>query len=433
MLTDKEVKNAEPRDKPYKLSDANGLYLYVAKTGLKSWRFKFRLHGQEKLLTFGPYPEVKLSEARAKRDEARQRIRNGEDPSGARKRKQEETRRARFEAAQALSFETIARTWHEQYKDRWTPVHQADVLLSLERDIFPFFGTLPLAEIDSPTILRVLRAVEDRGAIETARRLRQRVSAVFVYAIGEGIATVDPAAVVLKALKPMPKAGRQPALANPTEGRKLLKEAEASAASPITKLASRLLALTQARPGMVCAAEWSEFEGIDWSDRQFGPFQPLWRVPAHRMKLKVDQKDEEVFEHLVPLSWQAVDVLRAVRRLTGRGRLVFPGHRSSGRPLSGNAMSYLYNRVGYHGRHVPHGWRATFSTTMNDLAKKRLRPDDSDVIELMLAHVPENKVKAAYDRAGHMERRRELSQEWADMLMKGMCPADDILSTRRRN
>ncbi|MDF2640078.1 MAG: hypothetical protein K0R64_3062 [Novosphingobium lindaniclasticum] len=433
MLTDKEAKNAEPREKPYKLSDAGGLYLYVAKTGLKSWRMKFRLHGQEKLLTFGPYPDVKLSEARAKRDEARQRIRNGEDPSGARKRAQEAKEQARYEEAQALSFEAIARSWHDLQKGRWTPVHQADVITSLERDVFPHIGKLPLASIDSPTILKMLRRVEARGSIETARRLRQRVSAVFVYAIGEGIAKDDPAAVVLKALQPMRKKGRQPALTDPDEARQVLIAAEASGASPVTKLASRLLALTQARPGMIRAAEWKEFEGVDWDGDAFGPFQPIWRVPAGRMKLILDLKDEEAFEHIVPLCWQAVDVLRAVRRLTGRGRLVFPGQRHSHRPLSENAIGYLYNRVGFFGRHVPHGWRSSFSTTMNALAVKRGRTEDPAIVELMLAHVPENKVKAAYDRAGHMERRRELSQEWADLLMKGMCEANDLLEGGRRN
>ena len=264
MLTDKEVRNAEPREKPYKLTDAGGLYLYITKTGLKSWRMKFRLHEQEKLLTFGPYPDVKLSEARAKRDEARQRIRNGEDPSGVRKRRQEEKEQERFEEAQAMSFETIARGWHDLQKDRWTPVHQEDVITSLERDVFPHIGKRPLVGIDSPTILKMLRKVEARGSIETARRLRQRVSAVFVYAIGEGIAKEDPAAVVLKALQPMRKKGRQPALTDPDEARQVLIAAEASGASPVTKFASRLLALTQARPGMIRAAEWAEFEGVDW-------------------------------------------------------------------------------------------------------------------------------------------------------------------------
>lgn len=436
MLTDAEVKKAAPRDKAYKMADSGGLFLFVAPTGLKSWRMKFRLHGKEKLLTFGPYPEVKLAEARDRRDAARRQIREHDDPSGARKRAQQAKEDEKAAQAKLVTFEAAARTWHGLQLGRWAPVHANDVIISLERDVFPAIGGRPLASVDSPMILKALRVVEDRGAIETAKRLRQRISAVFCYAISEGIlpaGSADPAAVVGKALKPLPKKGKQPAIIDVEEARGVLIAAEASGASPITKLASRLLALTQSRPGMIRGAEWSEFSGIDWDDQTYGPFLPLWTIPAERMKLVLDLKDEEAFKHMVPLSWQAVDVLRAVRRLTGRNRLVFPGQRHSHKPLSENAIGYLYNRVGYHGRHVPHGWRSSFSTVMNALARRRKTVEDDPIIELMLAHVPENKVKAAYDRAGHMERRRELSQEWSDMLMKGMVGANDLLEGPRRN
>lgn len=435
MLTDVKVKNAEPRAKAYKMADSGGLFLFVAPTGLKSWRMKFRLHGKEKLLTFGPYPDVKLSEARDRRDAARRQIREHVDPSGARKRAQAAKEAEQAEQAKLITFEAAARTWHDLQRGRWAPVHADDVITSLERDVFPSLGAKAMVSIDAPAILKALRVVEDRGAIETAKRLRQRISAVFCYAISEGIVpagTADPASVVGKALKPLPKKGKQPAITDVDEARKVLIAAEASGASPITKLASRLLALTQSRPGMIRGAEWREFSGIDWDGDAYGPFLPMWTIPAQRMKLVLDLKDEESFEHLVPLSWQAVDVLRAARRLTGRNRLVFPGQRHSHKPLSENAIGYLYNRVGFHGRHVPHGWRSSFSTVMNALARRRKTAEDDPIIELMLAHVPENKVKAAYDRAGHMERRRELSQEWSNMLMKGMQPANDLLDGPRR-
>lgn len=432
MLTDTAVKKAERRDKPYKMADSGGLFLYVAPSGSKSWRMKFRIGGKEKLLTFGPYPQVKLSEAREKRDEARRQIRDNVDPSGGRRRAQEAAEQERIEETRQITFEAAARAWHDMQKDRWAPVHAEDVITSLERDVFPGLGSKALAAIDAPLVLKVLRAVEARGSIETARRLRQRISAVYALYISEGVVAVDPAAAVSKALKPLPKKGKQPAITDVREAQKVLIAAEASGASPVTKLASRLLALTQSRPGMIRGAEWSEFEGIDWSGDRHGPEFALWRVPAARMKLIMDLKDEEEFEHLIPLSWQAVDVLRAARRLTGRGKLVFPGQRHSHRPLSENAIGYLYNRVGYHGRHVPHGWRSSFSTTMNGLAVRHKRVGDDAVIELMLAHVPENKVKAAYDRAGHMERRRELAQEWSDLLMEGMVRAADLLGEPRR-
>lgn len=427
MLTDTQARKAQPGEKPYKMADSGGLYLYVAPTGLRSWRMKFRFQGQEKLLTFGPYPDISLAQARQKRDDARRQLRDHQDPSGARKRAVEAKEEARLAKAKELSFEQIARTWHELQAPRWAPVHADDVITSMERDVFPDIGAFSPAAIDAPTVLATLRKVEARGSIETARRLRQRISAVFSYAVSEGIATHDPAAIVTKALKPLPKKGRQPAIVELDGARQVLIDAEASGASPITKYASRLLALTAVRPAVVRGVTWEEFEDIDWSGDAHGPRLPLWRIPASRMKLVLDRKDEEAFEHLVTLPWQAVDVLRAVRRLTGRGKLVFPGQRHAHKPLSENAIGYLYNRVGYHGRHVPHGWRAAFSTIMNE----RHRPDRA-VIDLMLAHVPKDKVEAAYNRSQHIVRRRELAQEWADLLLAGMAPADSLLDGPRR-
>ncbi|WBO22000.1 tyrosine-type recombinase/integrase [Sphingomonas abietis] len=426
-LTDTQARKAAAKDKDYKLADANGLHLYVTTKGHKSWRMKYRFGQKERRLMFGPYPEVSLSEARDKRDAARRLLRDDIDPGV-----QTEKRRAEAAARAAITFEKMARQWHEQQTPIWAPVHAADVINSLERDIFPHIGSTPLSEIDPPGVLEVLRKVEKRGAIETAKRLRQRMSAVFVFAISEGVGSADPAAVVTNALKPLPKKGKQPSLTDPDDAREVLVAAEASGASPVTKLASRLLALTVVRPGVVRGASWGEFEGIDWTGDFIGPQQPLWRVPAARMKLVVERKDEEAFEHLVPLPWQAVDVLRTIRRLTERARYVFPSQRHSHHPLSENAIGYLYNRVGFHGRHVPHGWRAAFSTTMKARARKQRRIEDLDTIERMLAHMPENKVAAAYDRHEHMERRRELGQEWADLLMAGMAPAATLLTGPRR-
>ena len=427
MLTDAQARKAAPKDKPYKMADTGGLYLYVAPTGLRSWRMKFRFQGSEKLLTFGPYPGVSLSEARQKRDDARRKLRDHEDPSGARAKTKAAKEADRLERARKLTFEQVTRTWFDLQKPRWAPVHAADVINSLERDVFPDLGDCPLDEIDAPMVLATLRKVEGRGSIETARRLRQRMSAVFCYAISEGTAANDPAAIVAKALKPLPKKGKQPALTHLDDLRGVLAAAEISNASPVTKFASRLLALTAVRPAVVRGVTWDEFEGIDWSGDEVGPSLPIWRIPAARMKLILDRKDEESFEHVVPLAHQAVDLLREVRRLTGRGKLVFPGARHAHRPLSENAIGYLYNRVGYHGRHVPHGWRAAFSTIMNE----RHRPDRA-IIDLMLAHVPSNKVEAAYNRAQHMTRRRELAQEWANMLLDGLPAASALLDGPRR-
>ena len=294
-------------------------------------------------------------------------------------------------------------------------------------------GPIPIREIDAPLALAALRKIEARGALETAKRVRQRMSAVFVQGISEGICSGDPAAVVTRALKPNPKRGRQPAISELEELQELLIAAERSAASPVTKIASRLLALTAVRPGVLRGASWEEFEGIDWVEETAGAVgTALWRVPSERMKLVLDRKGDETFEHLIPLSRQAVEALRAIRPLTARYEYIFPSVRSSRRPMSENAIGYLYNRVGYHGRHVPHGWRAAFSTIMNERAERMGRASDRSVIDLMLAHVPSNKVEGAYNRAAYMDRRCEISQEWADLLMDGLPPASELLTSHRR-
>jgi integrase len=259
------------------------------------------------------------------------------------------------------------------------------------------------------------------------------MSAVFVHGISTGLCGADPAATVTKALKPAPKQTRQPAITDIEKLRDLLKAAEASGASPVTKVASRLLALTAVRPGVVRGTAWTEIEGVDWdSEHPEETETGLWRVPSSRMKLALDRKDEVAFEHLVPLSRQALEAIAAIRPLTKRLPILFPSNRHLHRPLSENAIGYLYNRCGYHGRHVPHGWRAAFSTIMNERAERAGRPGDRAVIDLMLAHVPSNRVEGAYNRAAYMHRRREIAQEWADLLTDGLCPAAELLKGPRR-
>ena len=253
--------------------------------------------------------------------------------------------------------------------------------------------------------------------METARRVRQRISAVFQFAIASGRAENDPAAVVKGALAPLVK-GRQPAVETLEEARDLLQRVEAAAASPVTKLAHRFLALTAGRPGVINGLPWAEVDAAK---------DGVWRVPAVRMKLKADAKTDARADHLVPLSAQAKDVLSAIRALTGRSPYVFPNDRFAHRPMSENAMSFLLKREGFAGVHVPHGWRATFSTVMNERF-----PADRAVIDLMLAHVPANKVEGAYNRAAHLARRTALAQAWADMLLEGAAAASDLLQGPRR-
>ena len=290
---------------------------------------------------------------------------------------------------------------------------------------------MPINQIDAPLVLAALRKIEGRGSLETAKRVRQRMSAVFIHAISEGICPGDPAALVARAMMPARKRSKQPAIADVEALRDLLRVVEASGASPVTKIGSRLLALTAVRPAVLRGASWEEFEGIDWGAGKAESPTPIWRIPSRRMKLVLDRKDDASFEHVVPLSRQAVEALLSIRPLTGRYSLVFPSERHSHRPMSENAIGYLYNRCGYHGRHVPHGWRAAFSTIMNERAERAGRAGDRAIIDLMLAHVPTNRVEGAYNRAAYMERRREIAQEWADLLLDGLCPAGELPSARR--
>lgn len=389
-------------------------------SGFKSWRWKYRFAGKEKRLTFGAYPEVTLAAARVKRDDAASLLREGTDPAIDRKQ-----RKAALVVESANTFETIARSWHETQAPRWTATHAADVLTSLENDVFPVIGKLPITSITAPMVLNIIRAIEARPAIETARRVRQRMSAVFVFAIASGIPSLDqdPAAVVKGALKPLKK-GRQPAFRDLDPARELLRKVEAEPAHPVTKLASRLLALTIVRPGVLRHAAPEEFEDLDGEE-------PLWRIPAGKMKLLADLKEDAAFEFLVPLSTQAVDVVRVALRLAGNGPFLFPGTRHAHRPMSENAIGYMYNRTNFRGRHVPHGWRATFSTVMNEIAEREGRPEDRPIIDLMLAHKPEG-VEGIYNRAAYMPRRREIAQAWSDMLLEGFAAAEELLIGPRR-
>ncbi|RZL84381.1 MAG: integrase, partial [Sphingomonas sp.] len=291
-------------------------------------------------------------------------------------------------------------------------VHAADIIRSLERDVFPSIGDLPIAQLTPPLVLGVLREIEARGSIETAKRVRQRISAVFVYAIAEGIAHTDPAEKLGAVLKPL-RRGRQPAIVDLVPLRKMIITAEEDYARPITRLALRFLALTAVRPSELRGAVWDEFEDLNGA-------APLWRIPASRMKGDLERKAELGGDHLVPLTRQAIAVLRALWPLTGGGSLLFPSNRHGHRPISENAIGYLLHRAGYHGKHVPHGFRAAFSTIMNEWAERNGKDHDRRIIDLMLAHVPKEKVEGAYNRAAYMARRRELAMVWAEMLSAGL-------------
>ncbi|WP_306147289.1 MULTISPECIES: integrase arm-type DNA-binding domain-containing protein [unclassified Roseibium] len=414
MLTDAKIRRIKSPEKPTKVTDSHGLHLYLTPAGGRFWRYRYQIKGKEKLLSLGEYPSLSLAEARHARDEAKAILKSGKDPADAKRQ-----RTAQQTADQENTFEVIARDWFDLNKDQWTEKHTSDVWRSLEKEVLPAIGQMAIKEITARQVLEMLRVVEKRGAKETARRIRQRVSAVFVFGIGSGVCDNDPAAQVEKAMAPI-KRGRQPAITDLEECRAIVRAVDTEPAHPVTKLAHRILALTAIRPGTLITTPWSEWQDLEEKDC-------IWTIPAARMKLRKQYKEDENRDHLVPLSRQAVEAIATLRKITGRGPLAFPNSRHAHKPMSENAIGYLLNRAGYHHRHVPHGWRSSFSTILNEVY-----PDERTVIDFSLAHVPKDKVEAAYNRALYLKQRTRLFQEWADMLMEDQMPLAQVIHLPRK-
>lgn len=416
MLTDLQCKSP-PVDGKSKLFDGHGLYLEILKSGARSWRWKYRIHGKEKRLTFGLYPDVSLKKARIAREQAAALLRTGVDPSIDRV-----VQAAQAAAQSEHTFKSVALSWHASQSKLFSERHSKHVLRTLENDVFPAIGKMPITQITSPQIVTMLRAIESRGSADVAHRARQRVSDIFVYAIASAIATSNPAAEMRKALGRI-RRGRYPAVQSIKEARKLLQVVEARRVYPLTRVASRLLALTAVRSGVLRLAEVREFEDLDGD-------APIWRIPAAKMKLAQEQRDDPAYEFIVPLSRQAVEVVKIAIDFSDAKGLIFRSIRFANRPISDSTISKLYREAGYAGIHLPHGWRATFSTVMNQLAAEQKRKDDREVIDLMLAHI-DGSVEAIYNRYAYMPRRREIAQEWADMLTVGLMEPHQLLDGPR--
>ena len=389
-LTDTRIRNAKRAAKPYKLSDGGGMYLLVTSDGARYWRQDYRFHGKRRTLALGVYPTVTLARARARREEARALLAKDIDPTAAKKATK---RAAKF--ASENTFEDIAREWITNQRNRLAPRYCALILARLEADIFSQIGSRPIAEIDAPELLEALRKVERRGVIETARRLRQTCGQVFRYAIATGLAKYDPSADLRGALRSAGRARGHKAMAL-SEVPNFLGALALYDGDLRTRLALRLMILTFARTTELRAARWLEFENLDGDN-------PLWRIPAERMKMKR--------EHLVPLAPQAVSVLRELRKLPGSDAspFLFPSPAREG-CMSNNTMLYALYRMGYHGRATVHGFRAMASTALNEMG---FRPD---LIERQLAHEEQNAVRAAYNRAEYLSERRAMMEHWGDYL-----------------
>jgi integrase len=385
-LTDTKIRTAKPKAKPYKLADERGLHLLVNPAGGKLWRLKYRIEGKEKLLSFGGYPDVSLADAREKRDQARKLIAAGTDPSETRK----ATKAAKLERA-ANSFEVVARMWLNGYASNLSPATVEKNLRLFERDIFPWIGGRPIAELRPKEILDAARRLEARGAVDTAKRAIQLCGQVFQQAVIDEVVMSDPTRDIRRAIKP-PKDKHFASLTEPKEVAELLRAIDAFKGSFVVMCAIKLAPLVFVRPGELRKAKWSDID-LDAAE---------WRFLVTKTNT----------DHLVPLSSQAIAILREIEPLTGHGGYVFPG-RDPLKPMSDGTINAALKRMGYDTKTqiTGHGFRAMARTILHE----RLNIDPH-IIEHQLAHsVPDN-LGTSYNRTKFLDQRKLMMQTWADYL-----------------
>ena len=388
-LTEIEVRNAKPREKDWKLADEKGLYLFISKAGGKLWRFKFRVHGREKKLSLGAYPEISLAKARKLRDEARATRADGQDPSLERK-------KAKFAAK--LSGETTFAGVAREYIDlKMVGDGKADTTVTKAQwfleQLEPAIGSMPIADVDPQMLLAALKRLEAKGVHETAKRCRSFASRVFRYGVATGRCNADPAQLLQGALI-TPTARHYSAILEPSKFGELLRAIEAFSGAPVTMAALRIAPHVFVRPGELRHAEWTEFDLN----------KAIWNLPPEKMKARR--------QHAVPLSKQVREMLVELRDLTGGGKYVFPSAYGGSRPMSENTINASFRRMGFDKDEVTaHGLRATASTLLNECGLW-----SPDAIERALAHGQSNATRGAYHRGLHWEERVKMAQWWSDHL-----------------
>ena len=395
-LTAIAAAQAKPRAKKYKLAAGGGLYLEVMPNGSKYWRLKYRHAGAEKRIALGVFPEVSLVDARRRRDDARGQMREGIDPAAQRK----AVKLATVLTAET-SFGAVAREWLETRAAEWMPTQLLKVTRWLELHVFPWIGAQPIAELEPPEVLAMLRRIVKRGTINTAGRVRETVSAIFRFAIATGRAKRDAAADLRDAL-PRSTAQHFGAITDAKKLGELLRAIEGFQGHPCTLAALRLAPLLFQRPG--------ELRGMEWNELDFEAAE--WRIPASRRKLrKATKENPRTPPHIVPLSSHAIAILRDLHALTGSGRFVFPGIRDGRRPMSNNTVNAALRRLGYTTEEVTgHGFRHTASTMLNELGW------NPDAIERQLSHKDRDSIRGTYNLAEYMAERRKMMRAWANHL-----------------
>lgn len=403
-LTDTGIKKLKHTGKAAgdKYADGGGMYILVSSTG-KYWRMDYRFAGKRKTLALGVYPAVSLADARERRTKAREHLANDIDPSEAKRGEQ-----AQKLTAGANTFKAIALEWHETKSGGWSVAHRDTTMERMEKNLFPWIGTRPLTEIEAPELLTTLRRIEARGAIDTTHRVKSIMDNVFRYAIATGRAVRNPAADVGVALKTTVK-GHHPAITEAKRFAQLMRDVYAYSGSYITRAALQIHALTFQRPNEVRDAAWVEIN-LDAG---------TWTIPPARMKGRLQSKADGE-PHLIPLSTQAIAVLRDLHPLTGHGAKVFPSERGEGRSISENTARQALRSMGYLD-HVPHGFRASARTLIREALHW-----DKEVIERQLSHGSDEALGGAYDRTQFLADRAKMMQEWADYLDKLRTGADVI-------
>jgi integrase len=383
MLTDTAVRRATPGERDYKMADAGGLFLLVTTAGGKLWRWKYRFGGKEKKQAFGQYPEVTLANVRVLHAAARRLLASGVDPMA--QRKAEKT-------ANELPFRQIASKWHEHWKDGNSPHHVKATWSRLVANVFPAIGDRLITKIEAPEIVRMVKAIQDRGKLDIAKRALETTGQIFRYAVAHGLAQRNPASEIKPGdiLKSRQKENH--ARVDAKELPALLRAIEVYQGKHVTRLAMKLMAMTFVRTSELIGARWDEF---DVEARR-------WNIPKERMKMKSP--------HIVPLSRQAIEVLALLKQLNGNSEIVFPGERDPRKPMSNMTILEALNRMGYKGIHTGHGFRGLASTILHEQGWQH------EHIELQLAHAPRNAVSAAYNHALYLEPRAKMMEAWSDFL-----------------
>jgi integrase len=411
MLTDRKLRQLKPRATLYRVADADGLCVEVTPNGSMLWRYRYRAGGAQKMIGLrASFPDTGLAAARVLRDEQRSILRQGVDPSSKRKRD-----KVTGAIAAATTFEAVAKEWVATKEKEWMPGNTLRTTNWLEQHAYPVIGATPIAELEAPEILAMLRKIVKRGTLETAERVRNVVSTVFRYAIATGRAKRDPAAD-LRGTLPRADSKNFAALVEPDDVAELLRAIEGYQGHPVSIAALRLAPLVFQRPGELRLSRWEEFD-LDAAE---------WRIPAVRRKLlKAAKMNPRTPPHIVPLSTQAVAILRELHALTGKTGFVFPGVRDARRPISENTVNAGLRRLGYTKEQMTgHGFRHMASTRLNELGWR------ADAIEEQLSHRDPNKVRGIYNQAKYLDERRKMMQAWADYL-DGLRSGANVVPIRR--